>query len=732
MIGIPDETAGEVPVAVVKMPTKAQISKAARDMGAMYSLDGVYTLEELELQAFPLTRTGKVRKDELKKAVLRKQQAVPNMVFPPPKPPHKLQSLVATPPESPFETANEAVPGDSVDLIAELSSIVSDLVGAVPSPNADLRTMMDSVSMLRYADRVMRKLGQRLYLQDVIKNPTLEGQALLLQSHGKNSQAHPESHISGTVPMLGIQGDSLATENDTRSIWKDDRLHPKARPAAQAETLEALQQLKLDVSDVEMIYPLKAGYHRFAFTERPQTYRHRTVFTVRGATAGKVRQAVEIGLNSRPLLRTILARHVDKSFRLVGIQATSMLPLIIKMVEVPNNTALNELTQDDSTGAFYPSLCTQVLIVTVRDSGKVSLVVTYSHAIFDVLSIQPFHGDLDYLISMPEPSLSALVPSTPFKLFADLYHDYTDSVPAKRSVRAAAHRLRGISKAQSALWPRQKAPGWFVGTDAAVLRPMRELRARVREQVWAQSGRCWNEATAREFRYPRAARMVNLPSLQKLRAEKGIEPQTVAVAALAVLNAQKTGESFAVFNTVDHGRTWPFVPSWMESLLPPAMSVDGPMAEWLLNMVRVDLMGRQGETVGQFLSRIQQEQELASAHAHAPWDKVLEALGPDEAEVAKDAARRQTFVWDVTLQMMRGPNDFASLKPAARYDWPDCGLYWNCCTVEQDNMFVIASWDTAQMNDEEVQQCCDEYAQALRAIARLENWERGLAQVTRC
>lgn len=55
------------------------------------------------------------------------------------------------------------------------------------------------------------------------------------------------------------------------------------------------------------------------------------------------------------------------------------------------------------------------------------------------------------------------------------------------------------------------------------------------------------------------------------------------------------------------------------------------------------------------------------------------------------------------------------------------GLYWNCCTIDQDNLFVIASWDTAQMNDQEVQQCCDGYAHALRAIANSENWDRGLA-----
>lgn len=699
-----------MPVAVVKMPTKGQIAKAASGMGAIYSLDGVYTLEELGLEAFPLTRTGKVRKDELRKAVLRKQVA-PSMDSPPQKPPHQVQDTVATPPQSPAVVANQAAPSDSLDLVTELSSIVSDLVGTNASPDTDLRTMMDSVSMLRYADRVLRRLGRRLYLQDVTKAPTIAEQAALLQSRGNST-------------ILETRTDDSIPGGQPAEAWKGEEVFPTGSVAEEAGALQALGQLGLDMSDVETVIPVRAGYRRFALAERPQTYRHRTIFSVQGATAAKVRQAVEMGLASRPLLRSILGQDADKYLWHVGIRAPAILPHMMETVEVSDDAASEELNQDDSAAAFHPALGTQIKIVSVRDSGKVNLILTYSHAVFDVLSIRPFHSDLDCLISMADPSPAVLTPSIPFKFFTDLYHDYTDSVPAKLSVRAMAHRLRGISKAKWALWPRQRAPGWFVGSDAAATRVVRERRAEVREQVWAQSGRPWTELTAQELRFPRAARVVNLPSLQKLRTEKGIEAQTVAVAALAAFNALKTGESYAVFNTVDHGRAWPFVPAWIESGLPSAMSIDGPTAEWVLNMVRVD---RRGEEVGQFLTRMQREQSLSSKHAHAPWDKVVEALGPEEAAFAQDAARRQTFVWDVTLQMLRGPNEYTSLKAEARYDWPDCGWYWNCCTVDQDNLLVVASWDTAQMNDQEVQQCCDEYAHALRAVARWENWDTNLA-----
>lgn len=712
------------------MPTKPQISKIASDLGSMYTLDGVYTLEELGLQSFPLTRTGKIRKDELRKAVLRSREKS-SVKLSVTKTFNRVQKSMSIPPPQSLPTplTNKRGPEESVDLVAELTSIIVDLVGTDLSPEADLRTLMDSVTLLRYTDRVLRRLGRRLYLQDIIKTPTLAGQAALLESRGKYPQTNSENEASSNghsapkelgllFPVAGNEaGGSMAA--DMRGVIQDGLASPEVQNAA----LEALGQLGLGVSDVENIYPVRAGYERLASRQRPQTYRHRTAFSIRGATETKVRQAVEIGLTSRPLLRTILVRGLGSALYHIGIQADSILHHIVESVQVPDDAGLEALTQDDSAAAFDPLLTTQVKIVTVRDSDKVHLLITYSHTVFDVISIEPFHRDLDDLLSAPDPGTVVLAPMTPFKLFTDLYHDYVDSVPARSSVRAVADRLRGISKMQSALWPRQRAPGWMIGSDDIVttatttssstsssssLTKLRNRRAVVREQVWAKSQQPWDEVAAREFRYPRAARVVNLPGLSALRRkEKGvggvgiIDPQTVAVAALAIWNAQRTRQSYAIFNTVDLGRKWPFVPPWIESVLPPAMSVDGPMAEWVLNMLRVDLQedftgfsssssssgsddsddtdvdqegsGYGPETVGQFLQRVRREQEHASEHAHAPWDKVLEALGPDEAAVARDAASRQTFVWDITLQMLhkQGQDDYVSLRPEARYDWAD-------------------------------------------------------------
>lgn len=694
VIGVPDEIAGEVPIAVVSLPTKAQVAERASDMGLRYTLDSVYTLEELGLKGFPMTKTGKIRKDELKKAVLlqKDQQSLEStardaLVI-------IQQTPLKSPPSRPGLYKEDGVKGAPPNLVEELSSLVSDLLGSSTTPETDLQTLMDSVTMLRYSDRVLRKLGRKLYLHDMLKFPTLKEHAAMMQSREMYQHIGLQDPASGE-PMGSLTGKPPPLSKDMYSM-SPGRIETSdvGAPEMRKDASEILTQLRIDAVDIEEVYPVRANYHRFVSGQRPQTYRHRMSFSVRGATTARVRQAFEMALSSRPILRTVLVRSSQNGVHLVAIRPPAILDHILECVEVPDDKHLKDMTEDDCATAFHTHLSTQAKIVTVRESSTIHLVVTYSHAVFDLLSIEPFHRDIDHLLSAHDMRIAATVSTTPFKLLANLYHDYSDSVPARSSVQASAHRLRGISKfGQSALWPRQRAPGWMIGSDAGLADPeVRVQRATVREALWAQSGsRPWDESTAREFRYPRTARVLKLGDMKRLRAEKGLHPQTVAVAALAVFNCLQTGQPYAIFNTIDAGRAWPFVPAWLQSMMPSPMSVDGPMIEVVLNMLRVDLLqntswstrsgkfvergsiqvGAPPETTGGFLARIRREQELVANNAHAPWDKVLEALGPDEGRVAVDAVSRQTFVWDVSLKMVRGQTDYTSLRPEARHDWPD-------------------------------------------------------------
>lgn len=51
--------------------------------------------------------------------------------------------------------------------------------------------------------------------------------------------------------------------------------------------------------------------------------------------------------------------------------------------------------------------------------------------------------------------------------------------------------------------------------------------------------------------------------------------------------------------------------------------------------------------------------------------------------------------------------------------------------VDPRNMCFIASWDTAQMNDTEVQGHCDELANIMRSLGTAENWDKTVREVLR-
>jgi len=49
--------------------------------------------------------------------------------------------------------------------------------------------------------------------------------------------------------------------------------------------------------------------------------------------------------------------------------------------------------------------------------------------------------------------------------------------------------------------------------------------------------------------------------------------------------------------------------------------------------------------------------------------------------------------------------------------------------VDKTHLFVVASWDTAQMSSTEVEGHCDGFADVLRRMAQPENWDKPLKEV---
>jgi hypothetical protein len=425
---------------------------------------------------------------------------------------------------------------------------------------------------------------------------------------------------------------------------------------------EFLLPLGLGRSVVQDIIPIRDSLHRTVLGQRPHSYHLRMVFRVHHASVQQIIRGTEKALASHPMLRAILSHKSRRSPEHLVIKTDhQLLESLISMSHVESEQEAQLRWEDDSAETHSSSFMFHAEIISVQATGNKYLSMEYNHSVVDALSLWPWHRDLDRLIDDLNTNVEG-TSHTPYTRFAELFGLYEDSSLAKRAVLFHVKRLRGISRLTQALWPVQRAPGWMISNDEGSCHAAE--RHRVRDQVW---GGQWEERSV-IFRYPRLGRVVRLPQLQRLR-ECGVEASLLAKCAIFIFNVLQTGSSHAILNTWESARSWPFVPSWVEATLPSAMSVGGPTAQWILNMVQI----HDDETVMDYFKRVADEMRDVERHQHAPWQKILEELR-DEGQLAEDASFRQSFVWDVTLGLVssRGfRDDLKTLEPVARMDWAD-------------------------------------------------------------
>ena len=556
--------------------------------------------------------------------------------------------------------------------MTQLIEIWEELTGSRPSPSTQIAHIADSITLLRYCDAIFRFCGKRLYLQDVVEYDTIERHARLLEVRdgghrhwGGSSQVstnHPKGGYLPSPPPDYIDSSALGgpkAPQSTNSSGQEYRSSPRER-LIWAEALSEMNKVGLASVTVEDIIPIRESLHRMVIGQRSQSYHVRMVFRVHNASVHQIRRGLEKALVSRPMLRTMLLNSASEGlYHIVLGISHDLFENIVLTRELELEKEAEEHWQDDSEAKHSFPLMFQAEIISVRESENSYLSMLFNHSVVDALSLWPWHKDLDLLID--DINAKTWTP-TPFKMFSDLFSQYQNSVPAQEAVSFHVRRLRGISRLKRALWPLQRAPGWMILSDRGSKYAC--ARDEVRQAVW--NGEWKTKASA--FRYPRLGRVVTLSQLQELK-KHGIEPSLFAKSAIVILNVLQTGASHAVFSTWESGRSWPFVPRWMEEMLPPAMSIDGPTVEWILDMIEV----AKDENILDFLARMAAENEEMRNHEHVPWQDVVKELR-DEGDVAIDASFRQSFVWDMSLGLnaLKGNRSvFKCLEPVARLDWAD-------------------------------------------------------------
>jgi hypothetical protein len=153
-VGIPDTIAGEIPAVIVKPLeswTKSYLCDQVKDLGPAYTLGPILTLKELELKSFPMTSTGKIQKHILKERVVEYLGFNSISGIPTASPHHDPKSLVTPDPSHVDETSLALEEGTQ-----QLHTIWADISGFKPEVTEPMMETSDSITLMRYGDKVFK------------------------------------------------------------------------------------------------------------------------------------------------------------------------------------------------------------------------------------------------------------------------------------------------------------------------------------------------------------------------------------------------------------------------------------------------------------------------------------------------------------------------------------------------------------------------------------------------
>lgn len=557
----------------------------------------------------------------------------------------------------------------------------------------DIRNYADSLVVARFPASLKKETGLSFTAHEISSHTTANAQAKLLDSRNERTQ--------GTT-LEFPQHDGPPGTTDMIHTHGNDESYRKTRKLCE----ELLEPMGLKWDNVQDVIPLYSYQAEFMNRRRPQSNNHRHAYMSLGASVDRCREAIESALAQHDMLRTLAIKYDDRTPLHVIMRPSKHWFQHCITVAEPVDTAadLKRLFWNDGKYdyAAFPGPLFRVVLAHVKDENCAGLIYMAQHSVFDGISLPFFLQDLDALLGGEK--ISSLPKRVPFKAWSESEYNLRNSIAAKTSTEWHARRLAGLHLQIPSLYPTQKAPEWFKGdtkgwVETSTGKPGPDRTALVPEGdgVTGLSESC------------------NLPDMQRLKQEHGIDASTVMKAALALLNMKLTGRDTALFAQYQAGRAWPYLPEWQASQLPSAMEVDGPMVQAVVMAIAVS----DGASTLDFLHRIQEEQMTINQHAQAPFMNIVAKLnesGEGDGDIMYDVWRRQIFNWLPFLPQ------FERLRRVQQISRADVGILWNCMQVEQTQVMVMPSWDDAQLTPTEVKKMLADIIQLAGALATEANW----------
>ncbi|KAL8950727.1 MAG: hypothetical protein Q9222_003246, partial [Ikaeria aurantiellina] len=384
VIGIPDEVAGEVPVAVLRKiseqgPSNFQTrQRVSQDLGKIFSPQHIFDLhDDLGLTDFPRTTSGKIKKRELKIVVeehlSRKSKQMQN------------GNLTTT-----------------IDTLISFWARVTGRKARDISPDERADTFADSITMMQFCNLVSKDLHKTISVEDLVGDVSISNQAQILDSRPLKRKEEP-------APSTQRQGPPTAA----------DIVHVHGSGSAAAQCRQKVEALLLPYnlhwSDVEDIYPCRETVALMTRRTRLRNWNRRHAYHVRhGHSMEDVQRAITACLQQHPTLRSMILDH-GTSFPLYIILRPSphYLSLAITThheIAQPEDLPTYLLNSNDYDYAIPPGPLFRIMLVRILTTNTIGIIYSAHHTTFDAISLSLFTSDLDTALATrgrPPPAHTA-------------------------------------------------------------------------------------------------------------------------------------------------------------------------------------------------------------------------------------------------------------------------------------------------------------------------------------
>ncbi|KOC13993.1 AMP-binding enzyme family protein [Aspergillus flavus AF70] len=671
VVGTPDAVAGEVPVAVMRkdpsgqMPMKKNLqAMVSNELGQSFAPARILDLQEdLGKDHYPTTTSGKIQKTVLREWVT--------------------------------EHLNQITVGNPISfdgLTTELTTLWSGLAGLAPidiDQDVSIRTFADSMMQIQFCHLISQKLQLVITQIDLIKFNTIRKQAKLLneRKHVKNS------HCRGTAHTLPAQLDM-----------------ERAKKAA----FSKLYGLGFRWDDVEEVVPIADCVKQTYYGCRPNSWNTRMSWIASSSiSVADVEAALHTWLQRHPLLRsTPLTYDEELDLYLVMHPSENWMKLqvmdggTVKDINSVETYKLNDPDFDhiDGKGPLF-----RATILSVENPSVVGLVMHLHHLIFDAHILLRWFEDLKDLLNHKDQ----LLDFHPYRDYIADYQGNRTGKAARRAVDFHVNRIRGVSSATDALWPRQIAPHWLKGDN----------------QGWVHSDNTPGHPSERplldgdkSIGTKGITRAVHVPKISELQHKFAITPPIIAKCACALINVRMTGAKEAIFGLVESGRTWPAADdSHPNNKGIDILEVDGPTINQCLSRTTIT----PDERAIQLLSRMSKEQDDIVSNIYAPLDEICRKLDDSDSKSFLDILFRQSLNW-----RMGGYKEHASdpIKVIENISRSDFGLFWLPGMMEGDLFRLNVKYDDAQLRAADVYNVMTEFLCAVAWLCDPGNLDKPVSQ----